>query len=71
MVEVPSGPQTISVTQPGPTVATMVKVPGMQGPSALSVGPVNTLTPGTQGLWIQTGLGSDGTGVTFWIEDGK
>ncbi len=22
-------------------------------------------------LWIQTGLGSGGTGLTFWIEDGK
>ena len=22
-------------------------------------------------LWIQTGLGANGSGVTFWIEDGK
>lgn len=22
------------------------------------------------GLWIQTGLGNDGSGFTFWIEDG-
>ena len=22
-------------------------------------------------LWIQTGLGPKGTGMTFWIEDGK
>ncbi len=22
-------------------------------------------------LWIQTGLGKDGSGMTFWIEDGK
>lgn len=61
----------ITVTMPpGPDVIE-VQVPGIQGPSALSVGPTNTLTPGTQGLWIQTGLGPDGTGVTFWIEDGN
>lgn len=23
------------------------------------------------GVWVQTGLGSAGTGMTFWIEDGK
>ena len=22
-------------------------------------------------LWIQTGLGANGSGMTFWIEDGK
>lgn len=26
---------------------------------------------GTQGLWVQTGLGQDGNGFTFWIEDGQ
>lgn len=25
---------------------------------------------GTSGLWVQTGLG-DGSGFTFWIEDGQ
>lgn len=33
---------------------------------------VSSANPGltNPGLWVQTGLGSDGTGVTFWIEDG-
>lgn len=22
------------------------------------------------GIWVQTGLGDDGTGFTFWFEDG-
>jgi len=26
---------------------------------------------GQGALWIQTGLGQDGTGITFWIEDGQ
>jgi len=34
-----------------------------------SVGPNNPSLTGP-GLWIQTGLGDDGTGVTFWVEDG-
>jgi hypothetical protein len=25
---------------------------------------------GARFLWVQTGLGADGTDVTFWIEDG-
>jgi hypothetical protein len=25
----------------------------------------------TSGLWVQTGLGEDGSGFTFWIEDGQ
>lgn len=25
---------------------------------------------GARYLWVQTGLGADGTDVTFWIEDG-
>lgn len=58
-VTVPTGPQVLTVQTTGP-----------QGPSALSVGPVNTLTPGTAGLWIETGLG-DGNDFTFWIEDGE
>jgi hypothetical protein len=27
--------------------------------------------PGIPYLWIETGLGSDGSGFTFWIEDGQ
>ena len=23
------------------------------------------------GIWVQTGLGADGAGFTFWIEDGQ
>lgn len=28
------------------------------------------VTPGVAHLWVQTGLGDDGQGYTFWIEDG-
>lgn len=33
---------------------------------------VSATNPGliNPGLWVQTGLGADGTGITFWIEDG-
>lgn len=58
---------------PAPEVIT-VMVQGLQGaagtagPDNVVVGPTNTLT--RKGLWIQTGLGSDGKGITFWVEDG-
>lgn len=35
----------------------------------LRVQPTDPVLTGP-GLWIQTGLGSTGTGITFWIEDG-
>jgi hypothetical protein len=35
---------------------------------SIYVGP-NTPTLSGAGLWVQTGLG-DGSGVTFWVEDG-
>jgi len=61
----------ITVTVPPPAVEVVqVKVPGIQGPSVLSVGPTNRLTPGIPGLWLQTGLG-DGTDFTLWFEDGN
>lgn len=64
-------PLVVEVVQPiGPVVA-QVNVPGIQGPSVLSVGTTNTLTPGAPGMWVQTGLGSDGTDFTIWIEDGS
>lgn len=30
-----------------------------------------TFPIGQGALWIQTGLGQDGTGFTFWVEDGQ
>lgn len=48
-----------------------VAIPGIQGPSVLSVGVENNLTPGVPGMWIQTGLGPTGEDFTFWIEDGE
>lgn len=34
---------------------------------------IQNSNPGTSSphLWIQTGLGSSGTDMTFWVEDGK
>lgn len=61
----------IEIVQPTEPNYVEVTVPGIQGPSALAVGATNTLTPGTPGLWIQTGLGSDGTDFTLWIQDGE
>lgn len=47
-----------------------VAVPGIQGPGNLSVGPVNTLTPGSAGLWIETtGTSSDPT-YNIWVQRG-
>ena len=57
----------IEIVQPTGAEVVELTVPGMQGPSALSVGPTNTLTPGHPGLWIET----DGDDITFWIEDGE
>lgn len=65
-------PEVIVVKTPGPTTVTTVNVPGQQGANYTYVGPTNKLstTPGSGGLWIQTGLGADGKGITFWVEDG-
>lgn len=60
-VELTAHATTIELTAVGPQ--------GPSGPQNLSVGETNTLTG--EGLWVQTGLGSDGTGFTFWIEDGQ
>lgn len=61
----------ITVVQSAAVPVVQVAVPGMQGPSAMAIGPTNTLTPGTPGLWIETGLGPDGDDFTFWLEDGN
>lgn len=29
-----------------------------------------SVPPGTQYIWVQTGLGLDGQGLTFWVDDG-
>jgi hypothetical protein len=49
-----------------------VFLPGPQGPSGSPNMVVSSVNPNLTepGLWIETGLGSDGTGFTFWIEDG-
>lgn len=73
-------PVTVDVTVPSPLEVQLtahatnidITAAGPQGPSGphnLAVGPTNTLT--AEGLWVQTGLGPDGTGFTFWIEDGQ
>lgn len=43
---------------------------GIYGASRLVV--VQETNPGLTdaGIWIQTGLGADGQGFTFWFEDG-
>lgn len=30
-----------------------------------------TFKTGQGALWVQTGLGQDGSGFTFWVEDGQ
>lgn len=35
------------------------------------VGPSQPIGVTGQYLWVQTGLGDDGTGITFWVEDGS
>lgn len=56
--------EAVTIGPKGDTGAT-----GPAGPANLVVSPTN---PGlTQpGLWVQTGMGASGTGITFWIEDG-
>lgn len=62
---------TIIVTETATADVITVQVPGLQGPSAMSVGTTNTLTPGIPGMWLQTGLGPNGDDFTMWIEDGS
>jgi hypothetical protein len=50
----------------------IIKVPGIQGPAGntnVFVQPTDPIMT-EPGLWIQTGLGTDGTGITLWVEDG-
>lgn len=35
------------------------------------VGPTAPVVHPTAYMWIQTGLGPDGKGVTIWVEDGQ
>lgn len=51
---------------PAPEIIT-VTVTGMQAPSNMWIGPTNELTPGSPGIWIQTGLAPAGTGFTIWL----
>lgn len=78
MTVVPDSPMALEITITDPVVVEIdtpaspefvVNVPGPQGPGNLHVGPTNELGAGS-GVWVQTGLGDDGTGFTFWIEDG-
>lgn len=44
---------------------------GDPGPDNLFVQNAAPVTEEPTYLWVQTGLGADGKGVTFWIEDGS
>lgn len=53
-------------------VAIFVSNVGPPGPRQLFIGPAappTTVTTGHDYIWIQTGLGVDGTGFTIWFED--
>lgn len=56
---------------PRETLALSVSEPqGPQGSQRLAIGPeAPSYGAGESYLWVQTGLG-DGSGMTFWIEDG-
>lgn len=43
---------------------------GAGGTQEVFVQPTAPTPTGSPYLWIQTGLGADGTGFTFWVEDG-
>jgi hypothetical protein len=62
-----SGPDTLK-TDDNFIVAGTLTAGGSVIKPNLFVGPTNNLTG--PGIWVQTGLGADGTGFTFWIEDG-
>lgn len=67
----PQGPQGVQGSQgstgaSGPQGAQGVQ--GDPGPTSIFVQPTDPEMTGV-GIWIQTGLG-DGSGFTFWFEDG-
>ena len=35
------------------------------------IGPDAPVSHPAQYMWLQTGLGADGTGMTLWVEDGQ
>lgn len=43
---------------------------GAPGPQNLFIQPEAPITSQATYLWIQTGLGVGGTGITLWLEDG-
>lgn len=63
---------TIDGQAPGPIVPPEQPPAGADGQPAvwLEVGEAQPAWT-TPGLWVQTGLGADGSGATIWIEDGK
>lgn len=79
MTVVPDSPLGFEITIAPPVVTEIempaspdivINVPGPQGPGNLHVGATNELSAGS-GIWVETGLGEDGTGFTFWIETGE
>ncbi len=64
--------ERVVVTEPT-TVVRISEAPGprgIPGPDRLFIGPAAPVTDLTEWMWVQTGLGPDGTGFTIWLEDG-
>ncbi len=70
----PDGTQKVLSVSKGGTGATTIEAAranlgfGSQVPIFIQDDTPKSSTPY---LWVQTGLGPSGTGMTFWIEDGK
>jgi hypothetical protein len=73
VVQVVVGPQIGLQGPVGPAGAQGIQGPaGPAGPQNLVVAATQpTFGTGQAGLWVQTGLGVDGSGFTLWIEDGQ
>ncbi|GBF05827.1 hypothetical protein DAERI_060087 [Deinococcus aerius] len=51
---------------------TEARLSGLEGAPDLYLQPTRPAVPaGTTYLWVQTGLGPDGTGYSLWFEDGE
>jgi hypothetical protein len=63
----------VELSQDGDTSVSLSMVPFIPAPpTQLYVQHTQPTIPvATSGLWVQTGLGTNGTGFTFWIEDGQ
>lgn len=65
-VVVEPSPETVLLAVPGPQGAR-----GPEGPRSTYVQPTAPVAPPATYLWLQTGLGADGSGFTLWFEDGQ